>query len=358
MPVGFTGEYKTHTTDPDGDQLWYKWSWGDGSYSPWLGPFNSGAICETLHRWTIPGFYVVKVKAKDTLGGESDWSNGITVEVQPGLVADADGPYSGFEDEPIQFIGSATGGEEPYSWSWDFGDGKSSTQQNPTHTYSSPGDYQVILMVTDNDDESDTDTTTCHVAEVTVGVNANADGPYSGNVGESIKFYGSATGGVPPYSWEWDFGDGGSSTQQNPTHQYANTGTYTVILTVTDNEGDSDSDTSTARITEIPEDTTPPSVEIIKPQERSIYFLNDRILSFLTVLVIGSIDVEVEAYDSDSGVNRVEFYVDGSLQDSDNSAPYSWTWSEWAFFRHTLKVVAYDNAGNSNEEEIIVWKFF
>ena len=298
------------------------------------------------------------MKAKDTLGLESDWSDGITITVTPGLVADADGPYSGFQGEPIQFYGSADGGEEPYSWNWDFGDGKSSTQQNPTHIYSSPGNYQVILEVTDNDDESDTDSTSCHVTEVTEGVSANADGPYQGTVGESIQFQGMATGGVPPYTWEWDFGDGGSSTQQNPTHTYTNAGTYTATLTVTDSDSDSDSDTSTVTVSGIPVDTTPPSVEIIKPQEKSFYFLNNRILSCFTIFIIGNIDVEVEAYDSESGVDRVEFYIDGELQDTDDSSPYSWTWSEWAFFKHTIKVVAYDNADNYKQEEIVVWKFF
>ena len=52
--------------------------------------------------------------------------------------------------------------------------------------------------------------------------------------GKKINFFGSAEGGVEPYSYSWDFGDGSTSTEQNPTHTYNEAGTYTVTLTVTD----------------------------------------------------------------------------------------------------------------------------
>jgi len=78
---------------------------------------------------------------------------------------------------------------------------------------------------------------------------ANANGPYSGYVGNAIQFYGSASGGVPPYSWHWNFGDGSTSSQQNPTHVYTSEGTYTVTLTVTDSDGNTSIDTTTAEVT-------------------------------------------------------------------------------------------------------------
>jgi hypothetical protein len=54
----------------------------------------------------------------------------------------------------------------------------------------------------------------------------------------------------------------------------------------------------------------------------------------------------------------VEFYIDNQPKGNDTTAPYSWTWSETAFFVYTVKVVAFDKAGNSNYKEIKVWKFF
>jgi parallel beta-helix repeat protein len=66
---------------------------------------------------------------------------------------------------------------------------------------------------------------------------ANANGPYSGTVNIAISFTGSATGGTPPNSYRWEFGDGATSNLQNPSHSYSSAGTCTANLTVTDNDG-------------------------------------------------------------------------------------------------------------------------
>ena len=149
----------------------------------------------------------------------------------PGLQADADGPHTGVVNIPIQFRGSATGGSPPYTWLWDFGDGSTSTEQNPVHTYTSPGNYTVTLTVTDSCGVTANDTT---YAWVYSPLEADADGPYEGTAGIPIQFNGNATGGCPPYTWFWDFGDGSTSTEQNPVHTYESPGNYTVTLTVTD----------------------------------------------------------------------------------------------------------------------------
>jgi hypothetical protein len=70
--------YSTSTTDPNGDQVYYQWDWGDGSQSNWLGPYNSGATVSTTHTWG-KGSYSIKVKAKDTIGAESNWSDPLTI---------------------------------------------------------------------------------------------------------------------------------------------------------------------------------------------------------------------------------------------------------------------------------------
>lgn len=73
--------YTTSSTDPDGDQVYYNWSWGDGSYSGWLGPFTSGATATVQHKWTTKGTYEIKVKAKDTNGDESVWSEPLPISM-------------------------------------------------------------------------------------------------------------------------------------------------------------------------------------------------------------------------------------------------------------------------------------
>ena len=79
--VGNSYTYTTVTTDPDGDQVYYNWSWGDGIYSGWDGPYDSGVGVFGSHTWTEAGIYEVKVKAKDIHDAESDWSDPLTVEV-------------------------------------------------------------------------------------------------------------------------------------------------------------------------------------------------------------------------------------------------------------------------------------
>ena len=69
-------------------------------------------------------------------------------EFDDGFIADANGPYAGEIKEDIQFLGDATGGEGSYNWSWDFGDGKFSWDEDPIHNYSSEGVYIVNLTVT------------------------------------------------------------------------------------------------------------------------------------------------------------------------------------------------------------------
>ena len=79
-------------------------------------------------------------------------------------------------------------------------------------------------------------------------ITVDAGGPYSGVIGEEITFDGDIPDGTPPYSWNWDFGDGETSTQENPTHSYTAEGTYTVTLSATDDEGGYGIDYATAEI--------------------------------------------------------------------------------------------------------------
>ena len=71
------------------------------------------------------------------------------------------------------------------------------------------------------------------------------------------------------------------------------------------------------------------------------------------VLIIGWIDIEVEASD-DKGVTKVEFYIDDVLKHTDYDAPYNWTWNEKTFFRHAIKVTAYDAEGAKASDSIMV----
>jgi PKD repeat protein len=157
------------------------------------------------------------------------------------LFVNAGGIYYGDANEEVEFYGSASGGITPYSWFWDFGDGDNSNAQNPAKMFSEPGTYIVTLTVTDYIGQTATDYTNAIIYGDSSLV-TEANGPYEGYVEEEIQFNGDVTGGIPPYTWFWDFGDGESSDEQNPSHVFLEFGDYEVVLTVTDKNLNTDSD--------------------------------------------------------------------------------------------------------------------
>jgi hypothetical protein len=74
--TGTNYTYSVTTKDSDGDQVYYNWSWGDNTFSGWLGPYDSGAIVDANHSWDKKRYlgYEIKAQAKDETGAESDWS--------------------------------------------------------------------------------------------------------------------------------------------------------------------------------------------------------------------------------------------------------------------------------------------
>lgn len=184
---GIQLHFSTVTSDPEGKYVYYMWDWGDNSYSPWFGPFDSGEVTSASHAWSN-GVYNIRVKAMDVLGAESEWSESL------------------------------------------------------------------IICIED----------------------------------------------------------------------------------------------------------LPPQVEITKPT-KALYIFNYKIMSrfFGNPIILGKIDITVDVAD-DSGIKKVEFYIDDELRMVDQSSPYIYTWTRdrMSIFghKHTIKVVAFDNAGNSAIKNIKTFK--
>jgi len=138
-------------------------------------------------------------------------NDGTSVLIKPAteVVADANGPYTGIVGETIQFTGSAIGGTEPYSWHWDFGDGTSTTQQNPTHAYTSTGSFTATLMVKDTYDVTDDDTAQISVNSHRPNKPSKPSGPTSGKAGTEYTYTSSTTDPDDDdvfYLFDWDDG--------------------------------------------------------------------------------------------------------------------------------------------------------
>ncbi|UCB59293.1 MAG: PKD domain-containing protein, partial [Thermoplasmatales archaeon] len=79
--IGEEHIYTTLTVDPDDDQLYYMWDWGDGTLSDWIGPYSSGAECSESHIWNNRGGFNIKVKAKDINDIQSPWSDPLSISI-------------------------------------------------------------------------------------------------------------------------------------------------------------------------------------------------------------------------------------------------------------------------------------
>jgi PKD repeat protein len=198
-PVQFTG--------PTGMDS-YRWEFGDGSSSVEKNP---------SHAYSGPGTYGVNLTVSKG-GGSKTCEGAVTIKPLPDCIWTSNSPVC--NGTSVQFTGPA--GMDSYQWS--LGDGKSSTDQSPSHTYSGPGTYAVKLTVS-----KDGCTRTC---EGSVTVKPLPDCSWTSNSpvdnANPVRFTGPS--GTDSYNWE--FGDGSNSTEPNPSHAYPSAGTYNVRLTV------------------------------------------------------------------------------------------------------------------------------
>ncbi len=120
---------------------------------------------------------------------------------------------------------------------WDFGDGNTSSQMNPQHTYATQGVYTTCLTIYSNDSISTCVDSVCYpinITDTTGGSGTPCDASFQFNVNNSSVSFTST--GAGSYGYFWDFGDGNTSTQANPNHIYASSGNYLACLTVYSND--------------------------------------------------------------------------------------------------------------------------
>ena len=141
-------------------------------------------------------------------------------------------PTSGLSPLTVQFTSTSSG--SPDHWLWEFGDGTTSTGQNPVHTYVADGTYSVALTV-GNPVGRDYMTRTDYIRVGPIPIISFTANQTYGIAPLPVRFTDTSSGS--PASWSWDFGDGGSSTAQNPVHTYGTPGTYPVSLAATNNYG-------------------------------------------------------------------------------------------------------------------------
>jgi PKD repeat protein len=197
----------------------YQWDFGDGATSTDQNP---------SHMYIQRGTYTVTLTVKNGYGTSTAIKKdfiSIGMGPKPDFVAN---PTTGNVPLNVAFTDKSTG--QVTSWVWDFGDGQSSIEQNPVHTYWAGGVYNVILTTTNDYGTTDV-TKTQYITAVGDLVSKFGADPASGKAPLAVTFTDRSIGS--PTSWSWDFADGTTSTEQNPSHTFATSGSYDVKLTVT-----------------------------------------------------------------------------------------------------------------------------
>jgi len=231
--VNFTDHSTGNPTD-------WKWNLGNGASSVLQNPSVV---------YINPGTYTVKLVIKNTAGADSITKvQYITVYAKPQVSFSASN-YSGCVPSTITF----TDLSNPVNGAitnrrWDFGDGTFSTDANPTHTYTSAGNFNVSLMVTNSFGCSESLTRLSFInIQEKPNANFNNGATNSCTVPFRVNFTNLSDTSISlvrtntlPYTYFWNFGDSSTSTLTNPTHFYTSPGVYTVTLIVTNSFGCSD----------------------------------------------------------------------------------------------------------------------
>lgn len=218
-PVYSCVPYEMNFTNPALNTVSWFWDFGDGITSTLENP---------VHIYTDPGVYTVSLITTD-INGQID----TIVQPSPFYLtgSSADFQLNYANNCQGSTINTTNNSVNAVSYVWDFGDGTTSTLFQPSHVYSTVGiNYIVSLSVTDSLGCTDFMARSYYAASGN-SVQANTR---RGCAGDSIAF---TNGGMNFVSYLWDFGDGTTSTAENPTHVYPDSGSFQITLTVTDSLG-------------------------------------------------------------------------------------------------------------------------
>ncbi|HIA05822.1 MAG TPA: PKD domain-containing protein, partial [Flavobacteriales bacterium] len=192
----------------------WTWDFGDGTTSTLANP---------VHTYSYPTDYYVCLTVSDPGGCNTTWCEWVSVG-NDSVSCNAD--YTVWVDTSKTAYFNEMASNETINYAWAFGDGDSSLLPNPVHQYIATGSYWTCLTITTADSCTNT---WCDIVEVGAGNFCNADFSYFRDTARTIYYTDNSTGGIT--DWYWDFGDGNTSTAQNPPHSYGVAGNYWVCLT-------------------------------------------------------------------------------------------------------------------------------
>ncbi|MEP6594701.1 MAG: PKD domain-containing protein, partial [Ginsengibacter sp.] len=206
----------------------FTWDFGD------LTPTVIVGTQSVNHTYASPGTYQVKLTLEDTSFCNSPDDTIKSVRISPNLKAQFNTPPAGCVPYTAIFENTSLGG---LSFLWDFGDGTTSTEDNPTHLYSTAGSYTVKLFAFDSTSCNVTDSSSATISVKPIPVAAFIFSPNEPAENTFTQFTNQSIGAI---NYLWNFGDGDSSAAESPRHIFPATGTFNVCLTAGNEGGCSD----------------------------------------------------------------------------------------------------------------------
>ncbi len=220
----------TATTTGGTSPYTIKWNFGDGTTG------TGGSI---THVYSSAQSFTVTETATDSSSPLQNAVSSQTITISappPPSTSFTFLPAIPIVNSPVTFTATTSGGTPPYSITWNFGDGTSGTGTSVTHTFTSAQSFTVKETVTDSSTPTQTATSSQSVTVVTTPplsttLQVSSSSP---QVGQTVTFTASATGGTSPYTYTITFGDGATGIGSTTTHAYSIAGSYTAKVTVTD----------------------------------------------------------------------------------------------------------------------------
>ena len=215
----------------------WNWTFGDGSTSKARSP---------KHTYYTAGTFTPMLVVSNSAGqfGSTNSSISVTPGVTAAFVAR---PSAGPAPLTVQFTDRSSGA--PTAWNWAFGDGLSAATRDPKHTYSSTGTFTATLTVSNRTGQSSSSSTIVVTNPPPKLAAQFLPNPASGPAPLTVQFTDQSTGLIQ--AWHWAFGDGSTSSAENPSHTYTRAGRFTARLTVSASRGNTSSTTRTIDTTKL-----------------------------------------------------------------------------------------------------------
>ncbi len=233
--------------------LSYAWDLsGNGSYND--STTQNPTVNSATYAWDGTTTRTIGVQVTCGSGGSATTSSATVSVSNVAPTLSATIPGTGVEAGSVSFSSSTVDpGPETHTYLWSFGDGGSSTQQNPTHTYQDDGTYNVTVTV---DDGEATDTVTSQIVVANLNPTLQTwTGPLAGDEGSALAYVGIGSDPSPvdaaALTYTWDWGDGTTSAGDGASHAWADQGSFSASVTVADPQAGTDQQTFTVSIANV-----------------------------------------------------------------------------------------------------------